>query len=155
MITVPMTQALFGGAELAIKGAELQKQIRKADAQEAVDASFEKIWDTSFTALVNLHIEVIRVVKTEEGDGGSIEGMANKVKVKVVAVKLTESITEIGIWTSHDKALANLIAERIREEAHERGDRCSLPGTSFLKPGRMASSNAIALLALPPRTLTG
>ena len=45
--------------------------------------------------------------------------MAKKIKVKVVAVKLTEKITEIGIWTGHDKALAELIAEKIKEEAQK------------------------------------
>ncbi|MGD0232177.1 MAG: hypothetical protein ABSC19_17780 [Syntrophorhabdales bacterium] len=124
LITVPLTEAVFGGAQLAIKGAELQKQIRKADAQEAIDASFEKIWDTSVIALMNLHIEIMRIEKTREEDGGSIEGSAKKIKVKVVAVKLTEKITEIGIWASHDKALARLIADKIKEEAQNQ-DGCT------------------------------
>lgn len=96
---------------------KLQKEIRKADAQEALDASFENTWDMSVTALMNLHIEIVRIEKTKEGDGGSIEGLAKKIKIKVVAVKLTEKITEIGIWTGHDKALAGLIAEKIKEGA--------------------------------------
>ncbi len=117
LLTIPMTTAAIGGAQLAIKGAELQKEIRKADAQEALDASFENTWDMSVTALMNLHIEIVRIEKTKEGDGGSIEGLAKKIKIKVVAVKLTEKITEIGIWTGHDKALAGLIAEKIKEGA--------------------------------------
>ncbi len=119
LLTVPMTTAVIGGAQLAIKGAELQKEIRKADAQKAIDTSFEKTWDMSLIALVNLHIEIVRIEKTKEEDGGLIEGLAKKIKVKVVAVKLTEKITEIGIWTNHDKALAGLIAEKIKEEAQK------------------------------------
>jgi hypothetical protein len=119
LLTAPMATAVIGGAQLAIKGAELQKEIGKADAQEAFDASFEKTWDVSVRALANLGIEIIRTEKTAEEDGGFIEGSAKKTKVKVIAVKLTEKITEIGIWTSHDKALAGLIAEKIREEAQK------------------------------------
>ena len=119
LLTVPMTTAVIGGAQLAIKGAELQKEIRKADAQEAIDTPFEKTWDTSLIALANLHIEIVRIEKTKEKDGGFIEGLAKKTKIKVVAVKLTEKITEIGIWTNHDKALAGLIAEKIKEEGQK------------------------------------
>ncbi len=119
LITVPITTAVIGGAQLAIKGAELQKEIRKADVQEAIDTPFEKTWNMSAIALVNLHIEIIRIERTQEEDGGLIEGLAKKIKVKVVAVQLTEKITEIGIWTGHDKALARLIAEKIKEEAQK------------------------------------
>jgi hypothetical protein len=119
LLTVPMTTAVIGGAQLAIKGAELQKEIRKADVQVAVATSFEKTWDVSVTALMNLHIEIIRTATTPEEDGGLIEGLAKKTKVKVVAVKLTDTVTEIGIWTSHDKALAGLIAEKIKEAAEK------------------------------------
>jgi hypothetical protein len=114
-----MTAALIGGAQLAIKGTELQKEIRKADAQEAIDTPFEKTWDKSVIALVNLHIEIIRTERNKVEDGGLIEGSAKKIKVKVIVVKVTEEITEIGIWTGHDKALAGLIAEKIKEEAQE------------------------------------
>ena len=116
LITLPLTTTVFGGAQLAIKGAELQKEIRKADIQEAFDSPFEKTWNMSVIALVNLHIEITRVGRTQEGNGGLIEGRAQKIKVKVIAVELTQDITEIGIWTEHDKALARLIAEKIREE---------------------------------------
>ena len=72
----------------------------------------------------DLDIEIVRVERAREkggglGDGVLIEGLAEKIKVKVVAVKLTENITEIGIWASHDKALAGLIAEKIKEEAQK------------------------------------
>ena len=116
LITLPLTTTVFGGAQLAIKGAELQKEIRKADIQEAFDSPFEKTWNMSVMALVNLHIEITRIGRTHEGNGGLIEGRAQKIKVKVIAVELTQDITEIGIWTEHDKAFARLIAEKIREE---------------------------------------
>ncbi len=116
LITLPLTTTVFGGAQLAIKGAELQKEIRKADIQEAFDSPFEKTWNMSVIALVNLRIEITRVGRTQEGNGGLIEGRAQKIKVKVIAVELTQDITEIGIWTEHDKALARLIAKKIREE---------------------------------------
>jgi hypothetical protein len=119
LLTAPMTAALIGGAQLAIKGTELQKEIKKADAQEAIDTPFEKTWDKSVIALVNLHIEIIRTERNKVEDGGLIEGSAKKIKVKVIVVKVTEEITEIGIWTGHDKALAGLIAEKIKEEAQE------------------------------------
>jgi hypothetical protein len=119
LITIPMTTAVIGGAQLAIKGTELQKEIGKADVQEAIDTSFEKTWDRSVIALANLHIEIIRMERIREEDGGLIEGLAKKIKVKVVVVRLTEKITEIGVWASHDKALAGLIAEKIKEEAQK------------------------------------
>ena len=119
LMTVPMTTAVIGGAQLAIKGAELQKEIRTADVQVAVDTPFEKTWDMSITTLVNLHIKIVRTATTAEEDGGLIEGLASKTKVRLVSVKLTEKITEIGIWTSHDKALAGLIADKIKEEAQK------------------------------------
>ena len=119
LVTTPMTTAVIGGTQLAIKGAELEKEIRKADVQEALDTPFERTWDRSIIALANLQIAISRTEKTQEGDGGFIEGLAKKINVKVVAVKLTEKITEIGIWTGHDKALAELIAEKIKEEAQK------------------------------------
>jgi len=133
LMTVPLTTAAIGGAQLAIKGAELQKEIRKADVQEAIAASFEKTWDMSVTALTNLHIEIVRIEKTKDGDGGSIEGLAKRIKIKVVAVKLTEKITEIGIWTGHDKALAGLIAEKIREAAQN--PRAVIEGRPTIRGG--------------------
>jgi hypothetical protein len=117
LLSAPVVTEVLGGAQLAIKGTELQKEIRKADVEEAIDRSFEQTWDISITVLVNLDIELIRAERNPEEDGGLIEGLANKRKVKVITVKLTEKITEIGIWASHDKALAGLIAEKIKEEA--------------------------------------
>ena len=67
-------------------------------------------------ALVTLHIDISKIGKTQEGGGGLIEGQANKIKVKVIAIEITEDITEVGIWTDHDKAVAELIAEKIKEE---------------------------------------
>jgi len=115
MLTFPLTTTVFGGAQLAIKGAELQKQIREADVQEAFDAPFERTWNMAVIALTDLHIEITTVGKTKEEDGGLIEGLAKKIKIKIIAVEVTPDITEIGIWTGHDRALAQLIAERIKE----------------------------------------
>lgn len=117
LLTAPVATEVIGGAQLAIKGAELQKEIRKADVQEAINRSLEKTWDISIIALVNLDIEIVRAERNPQENGGLIEGLANKRKVKVIVVKLTEKITEIGIWASHDKSLAGLIAEKIKEEA--------------------------------------
>lgn len=119
VLTSPIASAVIGGAQLAIKGAELQKEIKKADAQLAVDTPFEKAWDACLTALVNLDIEGVRSQRTTQGDGGVFGGEAGKTTIRVVVVKLTEGITEIGIWTGHDKALADLLLERIKEEALE------------------------------------
>jgi hypothetical protein len=121
LISLPLT-TFFGGAQLAIKGAELQKAIRKSDVQVAFDSPFEKTWNMSVIALVNLHIEVTSVGKTPEGNGGLIEGRVQKMKIKVIAVELTENITEIGIWTGHDKALAELVVEKIREEVQRQNN---------------------------------
>ena len=125
LMTAPLTTAVVGGTQLAIKGAELEKEIRSADVQAAIDTSFEKTWDRSIIALANLDIELVSAEKSREGDGGVIEGLVKKIKVKVVAVKLTEKITEVGIWTSHDKALAGLIAEKIKEEAQRQDNEAA------------------------------
>ncbi len=119
LLTAPVASEVMGGVQLAIKGAELQKEIRKADVQEALDASLEKTLDIAVIALVNLDIEIVRSARNPQGDGGLIEGLASKTKIKIIVVKLTETITEIGIWASHDKALAGLIAEKLKEEAHK------------------------------------
>jgi hypothetical protein len=101
---------------LAIKGAELQKEISKADVKKSFDSPFEKTWNHAAVALVNLRIDIAKIAKTPEGDGGLIEGRARKIKVKVIAVEIMENITEVGIWTDYDIALAELIAEKIKEE---------------------------------------
>jgi heme O synthase-like polyprenyltransferase len=36
LLTAPVATEVIGGAQLAIKGAELQNEIRKADIQEAI-----------------------------------------------------------------------------------------------------------------------
>ena len=116
-LTAPVATEMISGAELAIKGAELQKDIRKADVQEAVDTPFERVWDVSIITLVSLDIEIIKSERNPQDDGGVIEGLVKKRKVEVIVVKLTEKITEIGIWAKHDLALARLIAQRIKEES--------------------------------------
>jgi hypothetical protein len=115
-ITLPLTSTVFGGAQLAVKGAELQKEISKADVRKSFESSFEKTWNMAAITLVNLHIEIAKIEKTPDGIGGLIEGRARKIKVKVIAIEITENITEVGIWTDYDKALAELIAEKIKEE---------------------------------------
>jgi hypothetical protein len=117
-----LTTTVFGGAQLAIKGTELQKELRRADVRVAFDDPFERAWNMSAIAMVNLRIEVTKIGMTKEENGGLIEGRAGKTKVKVVAVELTENITEIGIWTEHNKALAELIAEKIREEVQKQSN---------------------------------
>jgi hypothetical protein len=107
---------VFGGAQLALKGAELQKEISKADVRKSFESPFEKTWNMAAITLVNLHIEIAKIEKTSDGIGGLIEGRARKIKVKVIAIEITENITEVGIWTDYDKALAELIAEKIKEE---------------------------------------
>jgi hypothetical protein len=123
LMTAPITTVLIEGAQLAIRGVELQKEIRKADIQEAIDIPFQGAWVTSVGALADLGIEISRIEKNREGDGGLIEGSAKKIKVKVVAVSINEKITEIGIWADHDKALAELIGEKIKEEAHKQDNQ--------------------------------
>ena len=117
LIASPLATTAIGGAQLAIKGVELQSELRKADAQEAIDTPFHETWGIISTALISLDIEISRVEKNEEGDGGLIEGLARKTKIKVLVVRLTEKITEIGVWTGHDNALARLIIEKIKEKA--------------------------------------
>jgi len=116
LITLPLTTTVLGGAQLAIKGAELQKELSKADIRKSFESPFEKTWNTAVIALVNLRIEIAKIGKTPEGNGGLIEGRARKIKVKVIAVEITEHITEVGIWTDYEIALAELIAEKIKEE---------------------------------------
>jgi hypothetical protein len=116
LLTIPLTTTLFGGAQLAIKGAELQKELGKADIRKSFESPFENTWNTAAIALVNLRIEITKIGKTPEGNGGLIEGRARKIKIKVIAIEITENITEVGIWTDYDIALAELIAEKIKEE---------------------------------------
>ena len=116
LLTIPLTTTVFGGAQLAIKGAELQKELSKADIRKSFESPFENTWNTAAISLVNLRIEITKIGKTPEGNGGLIEGRARKIKIKVIAVEITENITEVGIWTDYDIALAELIAEKIKEE---------------------------------------
>lgn len=126
LLTAPVATEVLGGAQLAIKGAELDKEIRKADVQVAIEIPFEKAWDMAIIALVNLDIEITRSERNPQENGGIIEGLVKKEKIRVIAVKYTEKITELGIWAHHDKALAGLIAEKIKEEARKEGASCYL-----------------------------
>ena len=123
LITVPLTTTVIGGAQLAIKGAELQRELSKADVRRSFECSFEKTWNMGAIALVNLHIEITKIAKTQEGNGGLVEGHAKKIKIKVIAIEITENITEIGIWAESDKALADLIADKIKEEVEKKDNR--------------------------------
>ncbi len=123
LITIPLTTTIFGGAQLFIKGAELQREISKADVRKSFDCSFEKTWNMGAIALVNLHIEITKVAKTQEGKGGLVEGHAKKMKIKIIAIEITENITEVGIWADSDKAVADLIAEKIKEEVERKDNR--------------------------------
>jgi hypothetical protein len=121
VLTVPIASEALGGAQLAMKGAELEQQVKKADVETAIGMPFEQAWDRIIMALVSLDIELTRAERNTNEDGGiiesTIEGLAHNKKVKIIAVKLTGKITEVGIWANHDKALAELIADKIKEEA--------------------------------------
>jgi hypothetical protein len=123
LITLPLTTTVMGGAQLVFRGAELQREISKADVRKSFDCPFEKTWNMAAIALVNLHIDISKVGKTQEGNGGLIEGRARKIKVKVIAIEITDNITEVGIWAASDKAVAELIAEKIKEEVERNDNR--------------------------------
>lgn len=97
LITSPITTTVMGGAQLAIKGTELQKEIRGADVREAFDSPFEKTWNISAKALADLRIEITKIGRKEEGNGGVIEGRAQKIKIKLMGVKLTEDIADLDL----------------------------------------------------------
>jgi hypothetical protein len=126
-LAAPATTAAIGGAGLVLKGAELESQVRKADVQEAFDVSFERVWDASITALMDLDIEVTLSKRTKEGNEGLVEGAVKGTEVRVAIIRLTPKVTELGIsvahpgclWSRHDRALATLIADKIREEAQK------------------------------------
>jgi hypothetical protein len=136
LVTAPLATAAFGGAGLAIKGAELQKEIKKADAQEAVETPFEKTWDVSFTVLLGFDVDIVRSARSKAQDGGVIDGKVRKTKIKVVVAALNDKITEVGIWAGHDRALAGLIASKIKEKCEAmrhtvRGGDLFAPFVSF------------------------
>jgi hypothetical protein len=128
-VTLPLTTTVLGGAQLAIKGAELQGEISKADVRKCFNSTFERTWNTAAIVLVNLHIDISKMGKTKDGDGGLIEGQAKKIKVKVIAIEITQNITEVGIWTDYDKALAELIAQKIKEEVQRQNNQIPARGS--------------------------
>lgn len=71
----------------------------------------------------NLRIEITKTQRNEAGDGGIIEAQAEKIKVRIVLAKVTENITEIGIWAGHDNAFARLIVEEIKGERQKQDKR--------------------------------
>ena len=115
LLTAPLATAAFGGAGLALKGAELQKDIKKADSHEAFDIPFEQAWDLCFTALLALDIEIVKSARTPAQDAGVIQARIKKIKIKVVVAEINDSITEVGIWVKKDKALAEFLSRKISE----------------------------------------
>ncbi len=116
-LATPLATGAFGGAQLAIKGAELEQQIRKADVRKAIDASFEQAWVAAVTVPADLDIAITRSQANELRDGGVVEGVVKSTRIKILVAELTEKVTEIGVWANGDKALAELIAEKINEHA--------------------------------------
>lgn len=129
-LAAPATTAVIGGAGLFLKGAELQGQISKADAQEAIDVPFEKTWNASIAALLGLDIDVTLSKRTEHGNGGVVQAKSKDTDIRVAIVKITDKITEFGItvthpgclWSTHDKALAKLISDKVIQEAQKQAD---------------------------------
>lgn len=116
LVTLPFTAAL-SGAELALKGGDLYKQMKKADGREAFEISFEQTWDNTLEALETLSLETNKALKNEDGDGGLIEAESLQGKIRIAVLKLSERTSEVGIWAKRDQALAALIIMKIREES--------------------------------------
>lgn len=103
-----------GGVELIMKGADVEKALRKADFQEAYNLSFEETWKRAGAALITLKIDIENSGINKDGDAGAIHARMKKTKIRIAVVKLTDVVSEVGIWTKHDDALAKLIAQEIR-----------------------------------------
>jgi hypothetical protein len=129
LVTAPLATAAFGGAGLALKGAELQKDIKKADSHEALDIPFEQAWDLCFTALLALDIEIVKSTRMPSQNGGVIEARIRKTKIKVVVAEINDRITEVGIWVKKDKALAEFLSHKINEICCSMRPVERLPGT--------------------------
>ncbi len=110
--------AVVGGAELALKGGDLYKDMRKADARLAFDIPFDAMWDITLTVTQDLGIQTKKVAKNKEGDGAVIEARAHNNKIRIAVVKMTDRTSEVGIWVKRDKAFADLIMKKIEESAH-------------------------------------
>ncbi len=115
LATIPVA-AVVGGAELAVKGTDIYKSMRKADERQAFELSFDRMWEITLTALGNLGIHAKKAAFNKERDGGVIEARAHDHKITIAVVKITEQVCEVGIWAKKDKALADLIIKKIAQE---------------------------------------
>ncbi len=114
LLALPIT-AFLSGAELALKGGDLYKQMKKADGRKAFELTFEQTWDNTLLALEDLSLEIDKAGKNKEGDGGLIEAKSLDGKISVAVIKLSERVSEVGIWTKRDQALAALILAKIEK----------------------------------------
>ena len=98
-------------------GADLHNEITKADMKTSVAVSFEKAYESTMLALKNLDIEVKESKQNEKKDGAVITGKTPKHNIKVVLAKVTNTTTQIGVWTSRDMEFATLIINEINKSA--------------------------------------
>ena len=98
-------------------GADLHKEITKADMKTSVAVNFEKAYESTTLALKNLDIEIKESKQNEKKDGAVITGKTPKHNIKIVLAKVTNTTTQIGIWTSRDMEFATLIVDEINKSA--------------------------------------
>ncbi|HWT83402.1 MAG TPA: hypothetical protein VN648_31920, partial [Candidatus Methylomirabilis sp.] len=115
LLTVPFV-TFFGGAELALKGRDLYNQMKRADGRRAFELPFEETWDNTLQVLNDLSLETNKAGKNKEGDGGVVEAKSRDAEIRIAVVKLTEKVSEVGIWAKRDQPLAALILDKISEE---------------------------------------
>lgn len=118
LLTLPVT-TFFSGAELALKGGDIYKQMRKADGRRAFELTFDQTWEHTLKALRDLSLEVDREALNEDGDGGVMEVKSKGGKMHIAVVELNERVCEVGVWAKSDKALAALILAKIQEQNEE------------------------------------
>lgn len=129
--TLPVT-TLINGAQLALTGGDIYRQMGLADGRTAFEMGFEEAWDHALSALQGLAFEIEEFGTNEANDGGLIQAKSLTGKIRVAVIKLSEEVSEIGIWTRKDPALAELILDRIRREA----ERDAGPGREWCAPTR-------------------
>ncbi len=110
--------AVMGGAELALKGGDIYKGMKKADEREAFDIPFQTTWEMTLSVLEDLGIKPTKVIRDKAGDGGVIELQPRETKIRIAVVKITNRVSEVGIWAKRDKALGTLIMKRVAATAH-------------------------------------
>lgn len=116
LVALPVT-TLISGAQLALKGGDIYKGMKQADGRKAFELSFEETWDHTMNALEDLAFDIEEFGKNEENDGGLVEAKSLSGKIRVAVIKLSEEVSEVGIWTRRDQALAELILARIKRES--------------------------------------